>query len=164
MSGDPTAIPIAFDPREQRMRGMAVHGNTPFDVSFISEIADNLWMGGCEDGLVLPTHIEHLISLYPWEQYEVRHKLTSQLTVKMYDSDGGAEPEQVAALAQWASVCRRLGPVLIHCQAGLNRSGLITAMTLVHDGMAPAEAIALLRERRSPAVLCNESFERLVMA
>lgn len=41
--GDPTKIAIRFDPTFERMVGRAVHGNTPFDVPYISEIAPNLW-------------------------------------------------------------------------------------------------------------------------
>ncbi len=48
-----------------------------------------------------------------------------------------------------------------HCHAGLNRSGLALAAYLhrFHD-MRISEAITLLRERRSPLVLCNSEFER----
>lgn len=59
-------------------------------------------------------------------------------------------------------VARRLseGQVcLIHCQAGLNRSGLLAARTLMKRGHTADEAIALLREKRSPLVLCNDAFE-----
>lgn len=158
MSTDHTAFPIEFDPREQRMRGTAIHGNTPFDVPYISEVTDNLWQGGCTNGLMLPPHIDHLVSLYPWERYTRRHELKSNLSVRLYDSVDGFDPDQFVALAQWVNVCRRSGPVLVHCQAGLNRSGLVAGLALVLDGMAPSEAVALLREKRSPAVLCNPVF------
>jgi protein-tyrosine phosphatase len=49
---------------------------------------------------------------------------------------------------------------LVHCQAGLNRSGVVVAYALMLNGMSAAEAIARIRERRSPAVLCNPQFER----
>lgn len=55
------------------------------------------------------------------------------------------------------------GPVLVHCQAGLNRSGVVSALVLIERGHSPREAVDLLRARRSPAVLCNESFERFVL-
>lgn len=162
MSADPTAIDIAFDPVEQRMRGRAVHGNTPFDVSFISEIAPNLWQGGCETGLVLPAFIEHVVSLYPWEQYTVRHELKSSLTVRMYDStDQGFG--QVDEIARWVAGRREEGPVLVHCQAGLNRSSLVAARALMFGGLTADEAITQIRSTRSPACLCNPSFEAWLM-
>mgnify|MGYP001561544085 FL=1 len=55
------------------------------------------------------------------------------------------------------------GPTLVHCQAGLNRSGLVAANALRLRGMPASEAIALLRRQRSPAVLCNSAFEEWLL-
>lgn len=50
--------------------------------------------------------------------------------------------------------------VLVRCQAGLNRSGLVVASVLVdHEGWDPAEAIAHLRAVRDPMALFNPTFE-----
>lgn len=162
-AADPTKIDIRFDPREQRMSGYATHGDTPFDVPFISQITDTLWTGGCTNGLVLPDHIEHIVSLYPWEAYTVRHEIKSALSVIMYDSLDQAMG-QVGAIADWVNACRADGPTLVHCQAGLNRSGLVAATALIRGGMGAAEAVALLREKRSSAVLCNRAFEDWLLA
>lgn len=162
MSLDPTAFPIQFDPREQRMVGIARHGDTPFDVPFISQIDGNLWQGGCTNGLVLPPFIDHLVSLYPWEAYTVRHELQSALTVRQFDSLEDENTEQLYGIARWINTCRADGPTLVHCQAGLNRSSRVAALALILDGMAPDAAVALLREKRSPAVLCNPAFEAWV--
>jgi protein-tyrosine phosphatase len=159
MTADPTAFPIQFDPREQRMRGTAIHGNTPFDVPFVSKITDNLWQGGCENGLVLPSEVVHVVSLYPWEAYKVCHELQSHLSVRLYDDLAGPDREQMMALARWINVCRKTGVTLVHCQAGLNRSGLLAGLALVLEGRSPIDAVALLRSTRSPAVLCNPVFE-----
>lgn len=48
--------------------------------------------------------------------------------------------------------------VLIRCQAGLNRSGLIMALVLIREGYTPDEAIELIREKRCEAALCNDRF------
>jgi len=58
------------------------------------------------------------------------------------------------------NACREDGPTLVHCQAGLNRSSLVAARALVLGGMTADDAIALIREKRSPACLCNPAFER----
>lgn len=160
MSTDPTRIDINVDPRERRMRGTAIHGNTPFDVPFLSHIEDNLFTGGCTDGLILPDVIQHVVSLYPWEEYRVYHELRSMTSVRLYD----AEPEGAITqgLAKWAAACVDDAPTLIHCQAGLNRSGLLAALVLMERGRSADEAIALLREKRSPAVLCNPMFEQFL--
>jgi protein-tyrosine phosphatase len=140
------------------MVGVARHGNTPFNVSYVSEIAENLWQGGCETGLVLPYDIAHVVSLYPWEQYTVLHEVRSVLSVVMYDSEDQGYA-QVDAIASWVNVCRQDGPTLVHCQAGLNRSSLVAARALMLSGLTADAAISLLREKRSPACLCNGAFE-----
>lgn len=169
-SEDPTKIKLQTnvgkdkDPTVQRMSGTAYHGNTPFDVPFISYIGGNLWQGGCQNGLELPHFFKHIISLYPWEAYRVKHELSSSLSVKMYDSLEQST-DQIEAIAEWVYQCTKDGPTLIHCQAGLNRSGLVAAIVLMKTGsegrgyMSADSAINILRASRSPAVLCNPAFE-----
>lgn len=164
---DPTRIDIDFDPTTKRMVGIATHGNTYFDVPFISQVTDTLWQGGCENGLVLPTHITDVVSLYRWEAYETDHDLRSNVTITMYDSEHEPDREEVEGIAHWILDRQRLGgTVLVHCQAGLNRSGLIAAVTLVLDPSNGIEngqqAVAALRESRSDAVLCNPAFRAWV--
>lgn len=128
-----------------------------FSMSLISHVEGNLWTGGCIGGVRLPDDFRNVISLYPWEQYvigpgTVRHE------VRMYDSLDQAF-DQVDEIAQMVIAALKLGKLLVHCQAGLNRSGLITARALILMGRSADEAISLLREKRSPAVLCNQHFE-----
>lgn len=156
---DPTAFAIDFDPRSRRMRGVAIHGNTPFDVPFISPIVAGFYQGGCEQGLRLPENIEHVVSLYKWERYTIHANLKSFHEVTMYDDSNEPNKENVLFLAKIVNLCREQGPTLVHCQAGLNRSGLIAATALILEGWSAREAIDYLREVRSPAVLCNRTFE-----
>lgn len=54
--------------------------------------------------------------------------------------------------------------VLITCAMGLNRSGLMTALTLMHGyRMSPTDAIKLIRGRRHKDCLCNPMFERWLL-
>jgi len=162
---DPTKIQFItnvakeYDPTLQRMIGTAIHGNTPFDVPFISQIKGNLWQGGCQNGLILPHFFKHIISLYPWESYKIKHEVRSRLEIVMYDSLDQSM-EQVDALAAWVVACVNDGPTLVHCQAGLNRSSLVAGRSLMLMGFKGWEAVKLLREQRSPACLCNSAFER----
>jgi protein-tyrosine phosphatase len=169
---DPTRIDIETNPLTRRMQGVAAHGYTPFDVPFISEVFPNLYQGGCEIGMVLPRNIKHLVSLYPWERYTAEHEMLSETYVQMYDSEGQGY-EQVDALASWINLCRKTGPVLVHCQAGLNRSSLVAARAifLSEENEVPDnehyvgngdEIVAYLREKRSPAALCNPAFAKQV--
>lgn len=136
-------------------------GGTPL----ISEILPGLWMGGCKDGVKLPDEFGFVLSLYPWEKYQlgpstVRHEET------LYDSadiPSTALLDELADLAvgHWAAGTR----VLIHCQAGLNRSGLLTTLVLVRGlGMSARGGIDLLRQKRSQYVLCNQTFEKYLLA
>lgn len=161
---DPTRIDIDTDPLTRRMVGTTHHGYTPFDVPIISEIGDNLWQGGCQTGLVLPRHIRHLVSLYPWERYTIEHEVDTELYVKVYDSEEEGFAN-LTYLARYVNRLRNTGPVLVHCQAGLNRSSLLAARALhLDDHRSGPEIIAHLREFRSPAVLCNPAFEKRVAA
>ena len=50
--------------------------------------------------------------------------------------------------------------VLVRCQAGLNRSGLVTALVLLLAGWEPGDAVRHIRARRSPHALFNRHFVR----
>lgn len=159
-SVDPTKIPIEFDPLKQRMVGTAYHGNTPFDVPFISNIEGSLWQGGCQDGLILPDNIDVVVSLYPWEKYTIKRSDVRRFEITMYDSEVQAF-DQVDEIAKLVNTELEAGnTVLVHCQAGLNRSSLVAARALMLQGRTADEAIGLLRSKRSAACLCNPSFEK----
>lgn len=155
---DHTRLNLSTDPGTRRITGWTNHGHLRIDVPFVSQIKGNLWQGGCEDGMVLPRHFRHLISLYQWEEYTVNHGLDSRLVVEMYD-DVDQTFGQVDALARWVKNCVAHGPTLVHCQAGLNRSSLVAGRTLTMMGYTGKQAIKLLRENRSEACLCNPAFE-----
>lgn len=164
MSGlTPAAIPAEFaaamaDLTSHRIEGIAVQGDTPFSCPLVSQIDGNLWSGGCPRPSV-PAYFRFVLNLYPWERYEVPE--TTEIRIeKLYDSGTVPPATRLEELAAWVNDRRAKGPTLVHCQAGLNRSGLVAGLALVRGGMTPADAIALLREKRSPAVLCNRSFER----
>lgn len=152
------------DPRSAQMEGVAVHGNAPFACPVVSPIYGNLWQGGCQDGLILPRMFTSVVSLYKWESYSLQpgHEPFCK-TVTMYDSEGYVDRDEVLQLAQLVRILTIAGPTLVHCQAGLNRSSLVTATALMLDGLHPREAIMLLRKKRSSAVLCNKSFEEFVL-
>lgn len=142
----------------QPFSGVAAHGNTPFSMMLISKITDDLYQGGCFGGLALPQEIEHVVSLYKWERYRLHPNVKSFLEVTMYDASNQGF-EQVEEIARWVNARRQEGPVLVHCQAGLNRSSLIAGRALMLGGLTADAAINLLRTQRSPACLCNKSFE-----
>jgi hypothetical protein len=128
----------------------------------ISHIGGKLWMGGCIGQVRLPDDFTSVISLYPWEKYTlgpdtVRHEY------RLYD-DGVPAESVLHEIVDQAIASLQEGKTLIHCQAGLNRSGLISALALWHNPKRPEgvdmdHIINMLRGRRHRLVLCNPQFE-----
>ncbi|MFI6610141.1 hypothetical protein [Streptomyces sp. NPDC050507] len=48
----------------------------------------------------------------------------------------------------------------MRCRSGYNRSGLVVAQTLIELGQNSTTAIALIRQKRSPWGLNNQTFEQ----
>lgn len=145
-----------------------------------SEIVPGLWQGGTDDYDVIgastatrvdqlvrmggPTrvtrsHFDSVVTLYArangasWNVKEIRYGFSDgDMTDFDPESDLGFAVRE--AHADWKAGKR----VLIRCQAGLNRSGLIMALVLIRDGMEPADAIDLIREKRGAAALFNTTF------
>lgn len=137
-----------------------------------SEIMSGLWMGGTHDRDVrhlargddvqdiCPADYDAVVTMYAdanpvgWGVDELR--------VSLYDSPNGlseADAERVIEAARWAHARWRRGEkVLIRCQAGCNRSGLVTALVLMLNGWSASRAITRIRARRSRHALFNESF------
>lgn len=132
--------------------------NAHFDVPLVSHIEGNLYVGGCINGVRLDDDFRNVISLYKWEQYQLGPD-TRRTEVTMYDAGEVPDEAQLHELADLVNTSLAEGKTLVHCQAGLNRSNLIAALALIKQGRTPADAIKLLRDKRSPVVLCNEAFE-----
>jgi hypothetical protein len=154
---------LLTDVTTHHIEGIAREGNMPFNVPLITHVGGNLWQGGCIGGVRLPDDFEFVVSLYPWEQYEIGPN-TVRLEVKLYDSETIPDERQLHDIARIINAFRAKGKTLVHCQAGLNRSALTTGLALILDGMSPSRAIALLRERRCNAVLCNKAFETWLLS
>jgi len=54
--------------------------------------------------------------------------------------------------------------VLVTCHMGLNRSGLVGALTLRALGFTPQQSIRLVRATRGPEALKNRSFVRVIQS
>jgi hypothetical protein len=139
-----------------------------FRAPLVSHIWDapsggSLHMGGCIDGVRLSDDFDLVVSLYPWEKYELG-PTTERVEIKLYDAAEVPDEVELAKAAFLVATSILAGKkVLVHCQAGLNRSGLISALALMAFDFEPADSIALLRERRHPVVLCNETFEQWLL-
>ncbi len=153
----PDTDPLTYD-----WSGVAAHGGTPFSCTLITEIEPGLFLGGCIDGLRLPSQIRYVVSLYPWESYRGHDDVLAVLSIRLYDAE--IDDSLLVETARLVNAFRAQGPTLVHCQAGLNRSSLVLALALMLDGYSADAAIAYLRARRSPAVLCNPHFEEWLLS
>jgi len=133
-----------------------------------SQIVPGLFQGGTEDDDVVQVgrneryshHVPYdvIVTLYasaspaPWGVEEVRYGFC--------DADlHGSDVARVVRAARFAYQRWTEGDqVLIRCQAGMNRSGLVTALVLVMAGLTPGQAITLIRQQRSLGALLNEEF------
>lgn len=143
------------DPLNHWVNGSAIHGGQ-FAMPIITHVRDNFYQGGFVEGIDLGDTFDTIVSLYPWEKYPANGK-TYQY--EMYDG-GEVDADTIERAAAMALAALDRGEkVLVHCQAGLNRSGVVAARVLMRQGMSADEAITLLR-KRSNQVLCNTFFER----
>jgi hypothetical protein len=140
------------------------------DIPLHSKILDHLYQGGTDDEATIyrgqkrlptvgdPRPFDSVVSLCAytlpvgWLVKEMRFAFP----------DGPLEPwtiTEIEALADWVHRQWKTGDrVLIRCQAGMNRSSLITALVLMKDGMSANEAIELIRKERSEYCLSNQHF------
>ncbi|HEY2220504.1 protein-tyrosine phosphatase family protein [Actinomycetospora sp.] len=77
--------------------------------------------------------------------------------------DGPApDLDTLVALADLVRSMRAAGKrVLVHCAAGINRSGLLAAASLIREGTDPDDAIATVRAARAGALNNPEFVEAL---
>lgn len=142
--------------------------------ALVHEIVPGLFMGGTHDDDV--TYVagepawfsddrpfDAVVTLFAWarpvswEVEELRYGFGDG-AVELIDLD------RLLRAASWAHARWQAGDrVLVRCQAGLNRSGLVTALVLMLAGRSAAEAILLIRARRAPVALCNNEFVRWLL-
>jgi protein-tyrosine phosphatase len=136
-----------------------------------SEILPGLWQGGTHDFDTLEFPKQYPI----WNQeklfdsvatlYAVAHPVGWGISERRFGFPDSALDEanlpEIHAMADWVYDEWKSGKkVLVRCQAGWNRSGLVTALALMKDGHKAKGAIDLIRARRSPHALCNADFVR----
>jgi hypothetical protein len=145
------------------------HSDDQYPTDPFAEILPGLFMGGTADDetvdypMPLPDlddlcQFDAVVTLYAfaqpmgWGVEEMRYGF-ADASVEHFDTD------RLLRVSKWAFDRWNAGEqVLIRCQAGLNRSGLVTALTLMHAGYQPADAIKQIRQQRSQMALFNNHF------
>jgi hypothetical protein len=142
--------------------------------SLYSEILANLFMGGTDDNDVihLPANpyasrndlpFDSIVTMYAWARpadWKVQEYRYGVPDARISDMDLSRLRQAVNwGYKQWKKGDR----VLIRCQAGLNRSGLVTALILIKNGMSPEDAIRTIRKNRADIALFNEHYVNWLM-
>ena len=127
-------------------------------VDTVSEIVPGLWMSGSRAALA-EGRFDRVVTLCAERNEHVAVPSgTMALSWRIPDAQLD-EPEQARAWARRISAWMDEGEtVLVRCAAGLNRSGLIIARTLIERGMDPQDAVVLVRHRRRADALNNPWF------
>ena len=137
-----------------------------------SEILPNLWQGGTFDNdRVGDKHCQFDIPAITRKQFDSVYTFYAfanpvDWEVKEYRFGYYDSPDTDFPIAEFKRIVsmahadwKRGEKVLIRCQAGLNRSGIITALVLVREGYSARDAIDLMRQTRHDYVLFNKHFE-----
>jgi hypothetical protein len=145
------------------------HTDDQYPTEPFAQILPGLFMGGTADddtvnygkklsGLNDESIFDAVVTLYSWAQpmgwgvEEMRYGF-ADASVEHFDT------ERLLRVSKWAFDRWNAGErVLIRCQAGLNRSGLVTALTMMQAGYEPADAIRQIRQQRSEMALFNNHF------
>jgi predicted protein tyrosine phosphatase len=124
----------------------------------------NRMFGQISIGQVTKKHFDTVVTLYSAAN-AVSHNV-KELRFAFHDGDmSDLDPERdLFFMVREAHSDWKAGKkVLIRCQAGINRSGLVTALVLIREGHSPADAVRLIRDNRCEAALSNSRFEEYLL-
>lgn len=141
--------------------------------ALFNEIATNLFMGGTDDMDVIhfpaknnkrtDLPFDAIVTMYAyaqpadWKVQEFRYGVPD---AAIADIDLNRLKQAVEfGYTRWMAGDR----VLVRCQAGLNRSGLVTALILMSTGLDAETAIREIRTNRSEDALFNQDYVTWLM-
>ena len=122
-------------------------------------VIPGLYQGDFPTGSVDWSRFDDVVSLTVEDVPGVRLEVGGlRMHVPIWD-DEMVDPTGVRAAALTVAERVTAGKrVLVHCSAGLNRSGVVSARALMFMGVPVAEAIAKVRSARGPYALSNRDF------
>jgi protein-tyrosine phosphatase len=139
-------------------------------IALFNEIATNLFMGGTDDMDVIhfpaknnnrtDLPFDAIVTMYAyaqpadWKIQEFRYGVPDA-AIEDIDLDRLKQAVEFG-YNRWMAGDR----VLVRCQAGLNRSGLVTALILMSTGLDAETAIEQIRKNRAEIALFNEDYVR----
>lgn len=137
-----------------------------------SEVFNGLWQGGTDDD---DTHVAHAKPMITTKEFDTVITMyayanpvdwfVKELRYGVWDSNmKDFKVEELFEIVRFAHTEWKAGKkVLIRCQAGWNRSGLIMALVLMREGWSAEKAISTIRSNRSKYALKNSVFANWLM-
>ena len=153
---------------ETKRKEAPVYDDFGWPATLWSEVLPGLWQGGTDDADVLDNSVRFPgIALSDFgfvaTMYATANPVdwfVKEMRFGIWDSN--MEDFDTADLLDIVTITHRQWKagkqVLVRCQAGLNRSGLVMALVLIREGYTADDAIDLIRMRRGSAALCNHQF------
>lgn len=142
--------------------GRGVTQSVPFCERPWDEPVSNLFIGGHDSqtgDCRVTDQFDVVVSLYTRDDFGpdegIEHHTHAMIDGSLDDEDH----QRIHELADITAAAVRDGKkVLVRCQAGMNRSGLVTGLAMMKMGWTFDEALAKMRDVRGPYVLFNDDF------
>lgn len=136
------------------------------------EIIPSLWQGGMYYGPSMtpasPGPEDFDVTVAMAGKGDEQTKVLTPERYFFYIEDDRLGPGEMALVRQahdlTIEALERHRKVLVRCQAGWNRSGLVVGLVLRSLGWSAQETIDLIREKRDPSALCNEHFVKYIIS
>ena len=126
-------------------------------------IGDHLILGA-HPADTMPPNVDAIANVDSFRFYDLPDGIL-YLHFAYRDTDAIPDASDLHIAASFLNDLRGAGKtVFIHCRLGLNRSALLTGLVLIDEGYRAKDAIALMRNLRSPYVLENKTFERYLLS
>ena len=128
------------------------------------QIHENLWLGSHPNSMSDLSKFEMIFCFDGRPFYSISKQQT--VVCHPFDDDDNYLPDmkKIDTIVEMVKDCSNRAPVLLHCSAGINRSALVLAMTLIrHHNMQPQQAIYLIQSRRSKHCLFNQTFQNYLL-
>lgn len=144
--------------------GAGVVNGVPWCPRPWDQVIPNLWLGGHHtqtDDAVVTDEFDIVVSLFRLWGYGPSQGV-QHVYFQMDDAD--LDPEHHTSLDKIAEVIvyelSQQKKILVRCQAGMNRSGLVVGLAMLKMGWSVDDILKRLRAARSPYVLFNQDFVR----
>ena len=133
--------------------------------SNLNRVVDNFWIGGVNTShIIISNRFSAVLDLRTNDDDQYRKSLEdysiTYKNVKIPDRQG-ALPQTLQEIVGWIADRATKEKILVHCNLGRGRAGLVAAAYLVYKGTEPEKALKEVRKVRRVTYLNNKQRESL---